>query len=87
MDNCDNATASLEIKDLDNSVSVDVPQAFDLKNLNVSKDAIAEQKDIKSLTYLNYLTLPKRLEDCTVNLLIGVDVPEALQPEEIPTGE
>ena len=87
MDYCDSVTASLVIKGLENSASVDVPQAFDVKNLNVSKDAIAKQEDIKSLTYLNDLTLPMRFEDCTVNLLIGVDVPEALQPEEIRTGE
>ena len=32
-------------------------------------------------------TLPKRLEECTVNLLIGVDIPEASQHEEIRKGE
>ena len=87
MENCDSATASLEIKDLENTVLVDVPQAFVVKNLNVSNDAIAKQEDIKSLTYLNDLTLPTRIEDCTVDLLLGVDVPEALQPEETRKGE
>ena len=76
MENCDSATASLEIKDLENTVLVDVPQAFVVNNLNVSNDAIAKEEDIKSLTYLNDLTLPTRIEDCTVDLLIGVDVPE-----------
>eukprot|EP00794_Sanderia_malayensis_P008362 gene8362-biopygen6189 len=37
--------------------------------------------------YLSDLVFPTRLEDCTVDLLIGVDVPEALQPEKIRRGE
>eukprot|EP00794_Sanderia_malayensis_P006686 gene6686-biopygen5463 len=87
MENCDSAVASLKIMDLNKTVSIDVPQAFVVKKLNVSKDAVASQTDVDSWTYLSDLVLPTRLEDCTVDLLIGVDVPEALQPEEIRRGE
>eukprot|EP00112_Aurelia_sp_Birch-Aquarium-sp1_P003846 Seg1433.7 transcript_id=Seg1433.7/GoldUCD/mRNA.D3Y31 product="hypothetical protein" protein_id=Seg1433.7/GoldUCD/D3Y31 len=73
--------------DLDNTVSIDVPQAFVVKKLNISKDAVATQEDVKSWPYMNDMVLPTKLEDCTVNLLIGVDIPEALQPEEIRRGE
>ena len=87
MENCDSAIASLEIMDLDNTVSIDIPQAFVVRKLNISKDAVATQEDVKSWPYLNDLVLPTKLEDCTVNLLIGVNIPEALQPEEIRRGE
>eukprot|EP00112_Aurelia_sp_Birch-Aquarium-sp1_P000459 Seg1043.10 transcript_id=Seg1043.10/GoldUCD/mRNA.D3Y31 product="hypothetical protein" protein_id=Seg1043.10/GoldUCD/D3Y31 len=87
MENCDSAIASLEIMDLENTVSIDVPQAFVLKKLNISKDAVATQEDVKSWPYMNDMVLPTKLEDCTVNFLIGVDIPEALQPEEIIRGE
>ena len=87
MENCDSAIASLEIMDLDNTVSIDVPQAFVVRKLNISKDAVATQEDVKSWPYMEDMVLPAKLEDCTVNLLIGVDVPEALQPEEIRRGE
>eukprot|EP00794_Sanderia_malayensis_P019620 gene19620-biopygen13889 len=87
MENCDSAVASLKIMDLNKTVSIVVPQAFVVKKLNVSKDAVASQTDVDSWTYLSDLVLPTRLEDCTVDLLIGVDVPEALQPEEIRRGE
>ena len=58
-----------------------------LSLLNISEDAVASQDDVKSWPYLNDVVLPTRLEDCTVNLLIGVDIPEALQPKEIRRGE
>ena len=87
MTNCDSAIASLEIMDLDNTVSIDVPQVFVVEKLNISKDAVATQEDVKSWPYLHDLVLPTKLEDCTVNLLIGVNIPEALQPGEIRRGE
>lgn len=55
-----------------------------MNNLSTSEDAIAKQKDLKLWSYLNDLVLPTRLEDCTVNLLIGVDIPGALGKEEGP---
>ena len=87
MENCDSAIASLEIMDLDNTVSIGVPQAFVVRKLNISKDAVATQEDVKLWPYLNDLVLPTKLEDCTLNLLIGVNIPEALQPEEIRRGD
>ena len=87
MENCDSVIAILEIMDLANTVSIDVPQAFVLKKLNISEDAVASQDDVKLWPYLNDVVLPTRLEDCTVNLLIGVNIPEALQPKEVRRGE
>ena len=87
VENWDSATVGLEINDLNNTASVDVSNVFVVKKLNISKDAIANQEDIRSWDYLSDITLPRRLKDCTVNLLIGVDVPEALQPEEGRKGE
>ena len=87
MENCVSAVASREIMDLDNTGSINLPQAFVVKQLNISKDAVATQEDYKSWPCLNDLVLPTKPEDCTVNLLIGVNIPEALQPEEIRRGE
>ena len=58
MENCGIAIASLEIMDLDNTASIDLPQASVVRKLKVSKDAIATQEDVKSWPYLNDLVLP-----------------------------
>ena len=87
VENWDSATVGLEINNLNNTTSVDVPNVFGVKKLSTSKDEIANQEDIGSWDFLSDITLPRRRKDCTVNLLIGVDVPEALQPKEVRKGD
>ena len=82
-EDCKSSVTSLEVLDLDEDVLVELPNVFSIQQLNISKDAIATQKDVDRLTYLQGLQLPRALDNGEINLLIGVDVPEALQPVEI----
>ena len=54
-----------------------------MQNLNVAKDAIGRQEDVDEVAYLQGVKLPRAIDYGDISLLIGVDVPEALQPVEI----
>lgn len=82
-ENCKSSVTSLEVLDLDEDVSVELPNVFSMQQLNISKDAIARQEDIDRLAYLQGVQLPRAIDHGEISLLIGVDVPEALQPVEI----
>ena len=58
-----------------------------MKNLNVAADAITRKDDVDRWCYLEGFKLPAVLDDMAVGLLIGVDVPEALEIEEIIRGQ
>ena len=74
---------NLDVMDLDENVMIEVPTAFSVKKLNVSLESITKQDDVDNWSYLNGVTVPRALTNHDVGLLIGVDVPEALEPEEI----
>ena len=74
---------NLDVMDLDENVMIEVPNVFSVKKLNISFESITKQDDIENWSYLHGVTVPKALKDQDVGLLIGVDVPEALEPEEI----
>ena len=74
---------NLDVMDLDENVMIEVPNAFSVKKLNVSLESITKQDDVDNWSYLNGVTVPRALTNHDVGLLIGVDVPEALEPEEI----
>ena len=69
--------------DLDENVFIELPSVFFTKMLNVSPEAITEQEDVNRWPYLSKVKLPAELRNGEVSILIGVDVPEALQPYEI----
>ena len=79
--------ATLEIADVDENVLVGLPIAFSINQLPVSEECIPKQEDVARWPYLNDVRLPKEADEQNVNLLIGLDVPEALQPEEIRKGQ
>ena len=69
--------------DLDEKVRVHLSNVFSVQRLNVSKDAMATQGDMDRLAYLQGVELPRAIDHGKVSLLIGIDVPEALEPVEI----
>lgn len=77
------AVSQLQVMDVDESVCIDMASVFSTKTLNVSKTAIATNEDLKRLPNMQDIKLPSTLHGEEVNLLIGVDVPDALQPLEV----
>ena len=65
-------------------VSVDV---FSIKCLNISKDSIGSQEDIEKWPHLKDISMPERITNGEVDLLLGVDVPEALESLEVRKSE
>ena len=49
----------------------------------MSTEAIAHQEDLLNWQHLRHVQLPRTIRNGQVNLLIGVDVPKALEPHEI----
>ena len=87
VENCEGTIASLRITNLEESVFVKIPQVFAMDTLNTSRDAIAKQEDVESWPHLQDIKLPKELKDARVSILIGVNISEALEPEEVRRGE
>ena len=67
--------------------SLDCQWLFSTNQLPVSEECIPKQEDVARWPYLNDARLPKEVEEQKVNLLICLDVPEPLQPEEIRKGQ
>ena len=72
----------LEVSDLDENKTISLPEIFSRPAIPVSRDEIPSQDDIDRWPqfqgYLQLLPI-----DSDVDLLIGMNVPEALQPKEI----
>ena len=86
-DACQTALVSLEIMDLEETVCIQMDSVFSTKNLNIPTSAIARQEDVNKWPYLNGIMVPETIADGKVSLLIGVDVPEALEPNEMRKSE
>ena len=72
---------NLEVFDLDEHSFVELPAVFSTPKLPVSKDSIPRQEDLSKYPHLKGIELPKI--DACIGLLIGNDVPKALEPKEI----
>ena len=71
---------TLEVFDLDENYFVELPSVFSVPSLLVSKDSIPTQEDVISFPYLRDLQI--QTIDSDIGLLIGCDVPKALEPHE-----
>ena len=71
---------SLEVFDLDENYFVELPSVFSVPSLPVSNDSIPTQEDVISFPYLKDLQI--QTIDSDIGLLIGCDVPKALEPHE-----
>ena len=71
---------SLEAPDLSEENVVQLSMVYSRPSQPISPDAIANQEDVERWPYLKGIKLPRI--DAEIGLLIGSDVPEALQPKE-----
>ena len=85
--NCQTSVVSLEVMNLEETIHIPMHNVFSTKTMNISTSALACQEDVKRWPHLDGITLPDTICDGEVNLLIGVDVPETLQPEEVRRSE
>ena len=72
----------LEIMDLDEINMIELPKVLTKEKLNISTDGVACQDDANRWSHLSGIQVPERI-NAEVELLIGQDVPEALEPSEI----
>ena len=85
--NCQTSVVSLEVMDLEETMHLQMPNVFSTKTMNISTSALARQEDVRRWPHLDGIMLPDTICDGEVSLLIGVDVPQALQPEEVRRSE
>ncbi|XP_028411636.1 uncharacterized protein LOC114534738 [Dendronephthya gigantea] len=77
---------SLEVSSLDSAAQpVNMPVVYSRPSLPISRDAISNQEDVNRWPHLEGLSLPEI--DAEIGLLIGSDVPEAIQPMEVRQSE
>ena len=72
---------SLEASDLSENCTVQLPQVYSRPTLPIPPEAIARQEDVDRWPYLKGVNISHI--EAEIGLLIGSDVPEALQPKEI----
>ena len=63
---------------------IELPEVLTKEKLNISTDGLACQDDANRWSHLAGIQVPERI-NAEVELLIGQDVPEALQPSEVRT--
>ena len=74
----------LEIMDMNEINMIELPEVLTKEKLNISTDGVACQDDVNRWSHLSGIQVPERV-NAEVELLIGQDVPEALEPSEIRT--
>ena len=77
----DCSLVSLQMSDLNRSKFIDLPMVFSRPNLPISTNAISKQEDVSRWPYLQGINIPEI--NAEIGLLIGSDVPQALQPIEV----
>ena len=77
----DCSLVSLQISDLNRSKFIDLPMVFSRPNLPISTNAISKQEDVSRWPYLQGINIPEI--NAEIGLLIGSDVPQALQPIKV----
>lgn len=73
---------SLEIMDMNELNMIELPEVLTKEKLNISTDDISCQGDVNRWPHLSSIQVPEGI-DGGVELLIGQDVPEALEPSEV----
>ncbi|XP_067030834.1 uncharacterized protein [Acropora muricata] len=73
---------NLEVMGMSEVNMVELPDVLTKDKLNVSTDCVSSQDDVDRLPHLSNMKVPKVIRS-DVELLIGQDVPEALEPCEV----
>ena len=72
---------NLEVSDLRESATVELPMVYSRPSLPVSTDTISTQEDLNRWLYLKGIEIPSI--NAEIGLLIGSDAPRVLQPIEV----
>ena len=72
---------SLEITDLAGNCDINLPMMYSRPSLPLPREAIGKQEDVNRWPYLSGVEIQSI--NAEIGLLIGSDVPQALQPCEI----
>ena len=75
------SVVSLEISDLERKCNIELANVYSRPDLPVPKDAISKQEDVNRWPHLNGVKISSINSD--IGLLVGSDVPQALQPFEV----
>ncbi|KAL0178992.1 hypothetical protein M9458_024434, partial [Cirrhinus mrigala] len=76
-----NIVSGLEVASLDGDSFLELPKAYTQESMPVHKGNIPTERDIKRWSYLKTVQLPQI--DAGIELLIGTNVPKALEPLEV----
>ena len=76
---------SLQVSDLEENNTIELPLVFTTPQLPVTTDNRANRQDIHNWSHLQ--AIPLFDIDADVGLLIGSDVPRALEPKEVKSGQ
>ena len=71
---------SLQITDLNRGNTIELPEVYSRSSLPIPAEAIATQQDVNLWPHLKGVIIPKI--EAEIRLLIGSNVPQALQPRE-----
>ena len=77
--------SGLEMSHLDGSTYLNLPKVYMQDEIPVSKENIPTKKDLERWPYLSRIQLDEI--DADIELLIGIDVPKAMEPWEIINSE
>ena len=75
------SVVSLEISNLERKCNIELANVYSRPDLPVPKDAISKQEDVNRWPHLNGVKISSINSD--IGLLVGSDVPQALQPFEV----
>lgn len=73
--------SALEVAGLDSDVYCELPKIFTQQEMPVKRSNIPRQRDLKRWPHLKHVYLPEI--DADVEILIGTNVPRALEPLEV----
>ncbi|KAL1246670.1 hypothetical protein QQF64_034398 [Cirrhinus molitorella] len=76
-----NIVSGLEVASLDGDSFLELPKAYTQESMPVHQGNIPTERDIKKWSYLKHVQLPQI--DAGIQLLIGTNVPKALEPLEV----
>eukprot|EP00057_Strongylocentrotus_purpuratus_P015238 XP_011669712.1 PREDICTED: uncharacterized protein LOC100890342 [Strongylocentrotus purpuratus] len=79
--------SNLEITDLHGQNSINLPEVYAREQIPVSEDDIPREGDLVKWPYLQDIQLPTSDEDVHVGLLIGSNIPRAMEPVEVINSE
>ncbi len=74
---------NLEVMDLNGHHIISLPEVFTHKEIPASKDDIVTAADIQQWPYLKEVEPPASLPDIDIGLLIGNNVPQAMEPLQV----